>query len=214
MRLLAIDTSTDYLSIAVMKDGVIAGKFHKKYAMRHSSMLIPMIDRLLKRTKTKIGDIGCFVISAGPGSFTGLRIGVTTVKALAYAVKGSIAAIPTLDIIAAGIKDFTGIVCPVLDARKGKVYSAIYESDGKNIKLISKYLLLPATELLKKVSRYDKIIFVGDAPGFKVSPKDWKPKAEIAAKMALGYIKKKKFTTPEDLEPLYLYSRECDITGK
>lgn len=214
MRILAIDTSTDYLSIAVMKDGSIAGRFHKMSAMRHSSMLVPMIGRVLKKARTKITDIDCFVISAGPGSFTGLRIGVTTVKALAYALKKPVVAIPTLDIIAANIRNFTGIICPVLDARKGKVYSAIYKSDGKNTKRISKHLLLSAADLLKKISRYGKIIFVGDAPGFKLSSKNWRPEAGIAAKMALEYIRKKRFTTPEDLEPLYLYSKECDITGK
>jgi len=227
MRILAIDTSTDYLSIAILKDGSIAGRFHKMSAMRHSSMLVPMIDRLLKKAETKIDDIDCFVISAGPGSFTGLRIGVTTIKAMAYALKKPVVAIPTLDIIAANIKNFTGIICPVLDARKGKVYSAIYKSDGKNTRRISKYLLLPAADLLKKVSRYDNIIFTGDAVdlgpsaapirrGFRIkfASQIWHPRAEIAARMAIEHMKKKKFTTPEDLEPLYLYSKECDITGK
>lgn len=210
MIILAIDTSSAYLSLAVMKDGRIAGRFHKKAAMAHSSILIPSIDKVLKKARLKIKGVDVFAISVGPGSFTGLRIGVTTVKGLAYSLKKKIVAVPTLDVIARNAKSFRGIVCPVLDARKNKVYSSIYRSDGKTIKRISQFLLLPLEELKKKLAKYDKIYFLGDMIGSKA----WYPKAEIVAELALDEIKNKHFVKPEDLEPMYLYSRECDIKGK
>ena len=230
MNILAIDTSTDYLSLAVMRDEKIIARFHRRSRMRHSSLLVPMIDRLLKKARMKLGAIDCFCISVGPGSFTGLRIGVATIKGFSYSLGTPIVAVPTLDAIAMNARGFKGIICPVLDARKSKVYACLYRSDGKNIKRISKYLLLPVKELLEKTAGYGKIIFLGDAihlleRSFETSYSsvsqdriccrkfDWHPKADIVAKLGAGYWKAKKFVTAERLEPLYLYSRECDVTG-
>jgi len=187
-------------------------------------LLVPMIDKLLKKAGLKIRDIDCFAISVGPGSFTGLRIGVTVVKGLAYALKKKIIAVPTLDVISDNAKSFKGVICPVLDARKNKVYACLYRSDGKTIKRISKYMLLPLEELLKKSAEYDKILFLGDivtipgpGPGILgpgIFLKDWHPKAEVVAGIGAEYCRAKRFVTAEELEPMYLYSRECDITGK
>jgi len=217
MIILAIDTSTDYLSLAILKAGRILAKFHEKADRKHSMLLVPTIDKLVKKAKLNIGKIDCFAISVGPGSFTGLRIGITVVKGLAYALEKKIVAVPTLDVIADNAKDFKGIICPVLDARKNKVYACLYKSDGKTVKKISRYLLLPVDELLKKISKYDNVIFLGDftmAGPVKINVRDWHPRAEIVAQLALEIFKKKKFVEAQDLEPLYLYSHACDITGK
>ncbi len=248
MNLLAIDTSSDYLSLAVMKDGKVAASLHRRCAMAHSSMLIPMIDRLLKKSRLRAGEIDYFAISIGPGSFTGLRIGVTTVKGLAYSLKKRIVAVPTLDVIARNVKNFRGMICPVLNARKNKVYACIYKSDGKNIKRASKYLLLSVNELMERTKRYGEVLFLDDGvlgpspansltPGgiriksasqilgpssapirrvlrIKFASQIWYPRARVVAELALAEIAKKNFVKPEDLEPLYLYSKECDITGK
>lgn len=218
MTILAIDTSTDYLSLAVMKGGKVLARFHRRMHMRHSSMLVPMIERLLKKTRTGSGSIDCFAISIGPGSFTGLRIGVVTVKGLSFALNKPIVAVPTLDVIAENAGGFKGIICPVLDARKSKVYACLYRCDGKKVKRISKYLLLPAAELLEKCAKYDKILFLGDAMHLigksAASAIDYHPKADAVARLGAAYFKNKKFTTAKDLEPMYLYSRECDVTGK
>jgi len=224
MIILAIDTSTDYLSLAVLKAGRIAAKFHRRAHRKHSMLLVPMIDKLLKKARVKIKDVSCFAISVGPGSFTGLRIGVTVVKGLAYALKKKIVAVPTLDVIADNAKSFKGVISPVLDARKNKVYACLYRSDGKRVKKISRYLLLPLDEILKRASKYDKVLFLGDiisAPGAENifhsrsrNKVDWHPRAEVVAELGAEYYKDKKFVKAEDLEPLYLYSRECDITGK
>jgi tRNA threonylcarbamoyl adenosine modification protein YeaZ len=215
MKLLAIDTSTDYLSLAILKDDKVLAKFHKKAKMRHSILLMPMIDKLLKKAKLKIKDIDCFAISVGPGSFTGLRIGVTVVKGLAYALKRPVIAIPTLDVIAMNAKSFTGIICPVLDARKSKAYSCIYKFDGKIIKKISKYLLLPLDDLLKKIEKYDKVLFLGDTTLCTFTGAGgWHPRAEIVGRLAMEYFRRKRFVKAQDLEPMYIYSKECDITGR
>jgi tRNA threonylcarbamoyladenosine biosynthesis protein TsaB len=216
MNILAIDTSTDYLSLAILKDGRPAAKFHKKAHRKHSMLLVPAIERLLKKAKLNIGRIDCFAVSIGPGSFTGLRIGVTVVKGFAYALKRPIVAVPTLDAIADNAKGFKGVICPSLDARKNKVYSCIYKSDGKSLKRLSKYLLLPAADLLKKVKAMGyNVLFLGDAipgPGLEIF-RSWHPKAEVVARLGAEYFRKRKFVKAEDLEPMYIYSKECDITG-
>ena len=215
MIILAIDTSTDFLGLVILRDGKILAKCHMKANRKHSILLVPTIDKLLRRARLKIKDVDCFAISVGPGSFTGLRIGVTVVKGLAYTLKKPIVAVPTLDVIAGNAKNFAGIICPVLDARKKKVYACLYRSDGKEVVRISKYLLLPIEDLLKKTQKYDKVLFLGDTipgpgPGIGFH---WYPKAEVVARLAVEYFRKKKFVKPQALEPMYLYSKECDITG-
>jgi len=258
MKILAIDTSTNYLTLAVMKDDKVIGRFHRKASMMHSSMLVPMIDKLLKKARLKIKDMDGFSIGIGPGSFTGLRIGVATVKGLAYSLNKPIMTVSSLDAIAQNAKRFKGIICPVLDARKNKVYACLYKSNGETVKRISKYLLLPADELMKELDSYDKILLMGDAveqilrvtrgpargahkrswgwglthPNYPDSQRarstegdraagpvkfvieNWYPRADIIGKLGIGLFKKRKFVKPENLEPMYLYSKECDITGR
>lgn len=222
MKLLAVDTSTDYLSLAVMSKGSMIARIHKKAPRSHSSLLMPMIDRILKKSKIKLKCLDGFCLSIGPGSFTGLRIGVTTIKALAFALKKPVVAVPTLDAIAENGKKVRGILCTVLDARKNKVYACIYRSDGTRLKRLSKFILVPADDLLKKLKKYDNVFFSGDyaeraallLPGAKVATGPWQPRPEVVGALGTEYFKKRKFVKVEDLEPLYIYSRECDITGR
>lgn len=222
MRLLAIDTSTDYLSLAVLNGDKVLARIHKKAPRSHSSLLMAMIDKVLKRSKTPLYRLDGFCISAGPGSFTGLRIGVTTIKGLSLVTGKPIAAVPTLDAIAENGRKNCGILCVVLDARKNKVYASIYKSDGKCLKKISKPLLLSVDELLKKLEGYDRVFFLGDyaekikdlLPRAKIAVKSWQPRPEVVGRIGAEYFKEKKFVNAEDLEPLYIYSKECDIIGR
>ncbi|MEI6863445.1 MAG: tRNA (adenosine(37)-N6)-threonylcarbamoyltransferase complex dimerization subunit type 1 TsaB [Candidatus Omnitrophota bacterium] len=217
MKILSIDTSTDYLSVAITDGAKVLARYHKPSHRNHSKLLVPTIAKLIKRAGLKVKDIGGFCVSIGPGSFTGLRIGVVTVKGLAYALGKPIVTVPTLDVIARNAKGFKGIVCPVLDAKKNKVYACLYKSDGVTFKKISKYLLIPVDDLLNITGKYDKVLFLGDGVklvGSEEKVKSWHPRAEVVAGLAAGSFRKKRFVTPEKLEPMYLYSRECAITGK
>lgn len=219
MKLLAIDTSTEYLGLAVARDGKVIARMHRKVPMMHSTLLAPAIKTLLGKARMRVKDLDGFCISVGPGSFTGLRIGVTTVKGLAYATGKPIAAVPTLDVIAENAARHVGAICPVLNARKGKVYAAIYRSDGKTVRRLSGYLLLPLPELIEKLKDLDDIAYLGDmaeaaassVPGKLIS--GWHPRAAIVARRGMELFRKKRFAKAEKLEPLYLYSRECDIKG-
>jgi tRNA threonylcarbamoyladenosine biosynthesis protein TsaB len=222
MKLLAIDTSTEYLVLAVTEDGKTLARLHRKAPKSHSSLLMPMIEKLLKKARLGLGDIDGFCVGVGPGSFTGLRIGVATVKGLAYVTGKPVAAVPTFDAIARNGKLTAGIICPVLDARKQKVYGCFYRSDGRgSVKRISRYLLLPVQELLKRCEKYDNLYLLGDyaermAPLLakaKIIKTSWHPKAEEVSMIALDNFNKGRVVSVERLEPMYIYSRECDITG-
>ncbi len=218
MKILAIDTSTDYMTLAVMDGEIVIRRFHRKADRNHAKLLIPTIDSLLKKSRIKLKQLDGFCIGIGPGSFTGLRIGVTTIKGLSLTTGKPIAAVPTLDAVAYNAESESAVVCPVLDARKKKVYACLYRFYAGKMKRLSKYLLLPAEELVKITARYEKVFFLGDALpilGRQADEKlDWHPRAEVLGRLSLEYFSKKKFVSPEKLEPLYLYSKECDITGK
>lgn len=222
MKLLAIDTSTDYLSLAVMNGDKAISRMHKPAPRSHSSLLMPMIGRILKKSGTRLKGLGGFCVSIGPGSFTGLRIGVATIKGLALVTGKPVVAVPTLDAIARNGKKFKGILCTVLDARKNKVYASVYRSDGKDVKKVTGPLLLPADDLVKSLERYDRVMFLGDfaqraarlLPGAEAAAWRWQPKPEVIGAIGSDLFKKKRFVTVEDLEPLYIYSKECDIKGR
>ncbi|MFH1190019.1 MAG: tRNA (adenosine(37)-N6)-threonylcarbamoyltransferase complex dimerization subunit type 1 TsaB [Candidatus Omnitrophota bacterium] len=222
MKLLAVDTSTDYLSVAVMDGGKALAAIHRKAPRSHSSMLMPAIDSVLKKSGTVLGELDGFCLSIGPGSFTGLRIGAATVKALAFVTGKPVVAVPTLDVIAGKSRKFCGIICVVLDARKDKVYAAIYRSDGKRLKRISKTLLVSLNDLVKDLKKYPGVLFTGDfaeraaalLPGASAAAGRWQPRPEAVGAGGADYFNKRRFVKAEDLEPLYVYSRECDITGK
>ncbi len=226
MKILGIDTSTDFLSVAIVSEDSIVLNLDYLSHRRHSSELIPLINEALKRSSLSLKELDGFAVSIGPGSFTGLRIGVSTIKGLALSSKKPVIAVPTLDVIAQNAAYFPDIICPIIDARKDKIYSALYQSKNNRLKRISKYLLIPLDRLMRKIDRR-RVLFLGDGIKLyknsisKVSPKAefapsplWFPRASVVAQKGLEALAKGRQDNPYDLVPMYLYSRECIITGK
>ncbi|MEA3560723.1 MAG: tRNA (adenosine(37)-N6)-threonylcarbamoyltransferase complex dimerization subunit type 1 TsaB [Candidatus Omnitrophota bacterium] len=216
MLVLAIDTSSSRLSIAIRdKDRLLAERGYFS-ANKCSSVLLPRIKELLEELNLTLTDIQGFVVGLGPGSFTGLRIGVSVIKALAFALSKPVVGIPTLDILAENVVLADTRICPVMDAKGGEVYSCIYKFDGKRIKRLSKYLILPPRDLLKMLK--SKTIFLGEGL-FKykelieklnkrlslfASEGDWFPKAAVAARLGLDRLLAGKPDNRYKLTPLYL----------
>lgn len=158
MNILALDTSSPVASAAVMSDGVLLGEYVVNNGKTHSQILMPMISDLLLKTGIDVSDIDVFATSLGPGSFTGLRIGIATAKALAQVGKKEIIGISALDGLCANVtvqKDV--LVCPIVDARRGNVYNAVYK-DG--VKIIDDRLI-PLDTILEDLKN-SKVIFLGD----------------------------------------------------
>ena len=159
MKILAIDTSTTHSSCAIMEDNNIVGDFSINQSMSHNEILLVMVDEMLKKLNIDIEDIDLFVAVTGPGSFTGIRIGVTVVKALAMALNKPIVAVNTLEALSFGVFSDKKKI-PLIDARGERVYYGVYE--GLNNDNIVAPALLTIDELLEEFSDKGEFVFVGD----------------------------------------------------
>ena len=158
MKILAVDTSGMTASVAIAEDEKTIAQFSMNHKRTHSEKLLPMIDHVLKTALWDIKDIDLYVVAKGPGSFTGLRIGVASVKALAHASGKSVVSISSLAGLAANCRVWDGtLVCPIMDARRGQVYCAVYENGEQRLPDSA----IPLTELLAYISGR-KTLFLGD----------------------------------------------------
>lgn len=160
MKILAIDTSTSHSSCSVMEDDYIIGDFSISQSLSHNEILIDMIDSMLLKLKMTIDDIDLFVAVTGPGSFTGIRIGVTTVKAFSFANKRPIVSVNTLEALSFGVFCKCKKVS-IIDARARRVYCAMYE--GFENKEIKAPFLSTIDEILEEIEKMDEeVVLVGD----------------------------------------------------
>jgi len=131
MRILAVDTTTPSGSTALLEDARLLGEVTGASASTHSSRLLRSVDLLLGHADLDIRDIDGFAVAAGPGSFTGIRIGLSTVKSLAFASGKPVVPVSSLRALALkAAQSGANLVCPILDAKKGEIYAALFESSG------------------------------------------------------------------------------------
>lgn len=162
MKILALDTSTMMASCAVMDEVRILGEYSLSQEMSHSERLVPMIDEMLAGLNLKIKDIDLYGVAIGPGSFTGLRIGVATVKAFAHMFDKPIIGVPTIEALAFNLP-YNEVVVPMIDARRNRVYTGIYSWEDGNLNTIMDADALEIDELLKTLKgNYDNIVVNGD----------------------------------------------------
>lgn len=163
MNILSLDSSTESASCAVVSDEKLYGEITFNYKKQHSKILMPMVDRLLESVGMSIGDMDGFVVSRGPGSFTGLRIGAAVVKGLSQGTGKPFAAVSSLDALAYNMAYTKGLVCPMIDALRGNVYTAVYEFEDTEIKRVSEYMMISVEELIEKLKvKKQKVCFIGD----------------------------------------------------
>ena len=163
MKLLAIDTSSRTASCAVVENGILLGEFYANIKLTHSCVILPMVQDLLARLKLSVNEIDCFGVTTGPGSFTGLRIGLSAIKGLAHALGKPCVGVSTLEALAWNL-GFPCLVAPVLDARCSQVYTALFswEQDG-TLKRLSPDEALSLTDLeIRLKSLKSSIYLVGD----------------------------------------------------
>lgn len=164
MKILAVDTSAQIVSVAIMDSSTLLAEYSINHKKTHSQKLMPMISEIMHSLELTPSDIDVFAASNGPGSFTGLRIGITTIKALAYAVQKKVVGVPTLDALAFNIHATDSLVCPIIDARNNQVYTALYSMEHYNQVKITEYMGVPVAELVKIIKgKNQKVVFNGDA---------------------------------------------------
>lgn len=162
MKILGIDTSTSCGSLGIIDgDRVVAEcALHGKES--HSTRLIPSVQALLSSAKLELKEIDGLAVSLGPGSFTGIRVGLSTVKGLAMATEKPVVGIPTLDALAHNFTFTPYLICPLLDARKGEIYTALYEDEeGGRMRRLTEYKVLSPSVMLEEIPPQETI-FLGD----------------------------------------------------
>jgi len=162
LKVLAVDTSSVVATCAVLDEEKVLGEYSLNQEMTHSEKIIPMIKELMDSINLKPKDIDVFAGAVGPGSFTGLRIGIATIKGLAHVFDKPVVGVSTLEALAYNIP-FDGILVPLIDARRERVFTGIYKwKDGKLVNL-SEPAILELDELLNIIQdNYEKVLFNGD----------------------------------------------------
>ena len=163
MKILALDSSGLVASAAVTEDDTLLAEYTICYKKTHSQTLLPMLDEIRKNIELDMSSIDAIAISAGPGSFTGLRIGSATAKGLGLALDKPLIAVPTLEAMAYNLYDTPGVICPIMDARRRQVYTGIYEfCDGK-LQILENQMAVSVTEIAEKLNALGReVIFLGD----------------------------------------------------
>lgn len=227
MKVLALETATIASSIAIVDDneGLISEvKINVKVA--HAERLMASVDWLLNASRVSIKDIDAFAISIGPGSFTGLRIGLSTAKGFSYATNKPIVPVPTLDAFARTLPFCSHFICPMLDARKNEVYTGRYKWKDNTLKKIIPETAIKPDDFLKEIK--EPTVFLGEGAkiykklitdtlqtnAFFASVSKMSPSASSVAEIAIEKLKKGIFTDPVSLRPFYIRKSEAETHWK
>lgn len=169
MKILALDSSGLVASVAVVEDDNLIAEYTMNYKKTHSQTLLPMLDEVKRMVELDLNTIDVIAVAAGPGSFTGLRIGSATAKGLGLALDKPIIPVPTVDALAYNMYGSRGVICPIMDARRNQVYTGLYEFNysSQNLKYVMNCIEGQCTadiaEIVEKVNNTGKeVTFLGD----------------------------------------------------
>ena len=167
MKILALDSSGLAASVALTEDDNLIAEYTIQYKKTHSQTLLPMLEEIRDMVELDLSTVDAIAVAAGPGSFTGLRIGSATAKGLAFAMDKPIVEVPTLEGLAYQMYGTNAVVCPIMDARRSQVYTGIYEfADGEmgyDMRVIKKQCACAFDDIAQELNRIGrKVVFVGD----------------------------------------------------
>jgi tRNA threonylcarbamoyladenosine biosynthesis protein TsaB len=227
MRVLAVETSTLTGATALVEGDTVVAECRLSIAITHSERLLPALDHLLTVAGLTLSDVDAYAVAVGPGSFTGLRIGLSTVKSLAFATRKPLAGVPTLDALAWSLPFSVHPVCPILDAKKGEVYSALYRTDAGRLERLWDARAIAPEALAEALAREVRgpVVFLGDgvtpfAPVLRrllgeaarfAPPAQRVPSAVTVADLARAALERGESADPAGLVPLYLRRSEAEL---
>lgn len=163
MKILGLDSSGIVASVAIVEDDVLIAEYTVNYKKTHSQTLLPMLDEIAKMAELDLNSIDAIAVAAGPGSFTGLRIGSATAKGLGLALKKPLIAIPTVEGLAYNLYDIPGLICPIMDARRKQVYTGIYRFTDHQLKVVEDQMAVSMETVIEKLNQYgEAVTFLGD----------------------------------------------------
>ena len=169
MKILGIDSSATVASVAVCEDGRLLAEYTLNNGNTHSETLLPMVEAALGALSLTVSDVDLFAVSSGPGSFTGVRIGAATLKGLAFASGKPCVGVSTLHALALNLLPVRGLICPVMNARRSQVYTALFRSDGETLQRLLPDSAMSISELDELLCGYgESVYFCGDGYGITV----------------------------------------------
>jgi tRNA threonylcarbamoyladenosine biosynthesis protein TsaB len=225
LRILSVDTSTPAGSIVLADDERIVGEVNIDSAETHSVRLLSGIDHVLKSLGLTLWDVHAFAVISGPGSFTGIRIGLTTIKGLAETTGKPTIPITAFEAWAEKFPEETGVIVPLIDARRGEVYATVFERVHRELNLLSRGTVESPSQLLLRLT-HEHVLFVGDGatrygeliakwgrPFWRVAPSDaflGRPMSRLACRKAMADT----FTSASDLKAYYLRKSDAELYWK
>ena len=163
MRILEIDSSSMVATVAITTDGILNAEYTINHKKTHSQTLLPMIAEIVKMIEIDMDSIDAVAITGGPGSYTGLRIGSATAKGIGLALNKPIINVPTMDALAYNLYSSQYVICPIMDARRGQVYTGIYKFEETEMKTIKPQCIMMIDELIKELDTIkESVMFLGD----------------------------------------------------
>ena len=216
MRVLAVETSTLAGGVALLDGDRVVGETLVDVRATHSERLMATVDRALADAGWRIDDVAGIAVAIGPGSFTGLRIGLSTVKGLALALSVPVAAVPTLDAMAAGLPFAALPVCPVIESRKGEVYASLYRWSGHAMRREWDYLALAPEELVARLD--EPVILLGAGAisirsihGRLAPPARRVPSPACVGQLGVERLLRGDTVGAADLAPLYVRPSQAEL---
>ncbi len=223
MKILAIETSTMLGGVALMDNNVLVAEARMNVKVTHSERIMTEISHVLDSSELKIGDIDVFAVAIGPGSFTGLRVGLSTLKGLAYATGKKVVAVPTIEALAWNIPFSRHPVCPMLDARRKEVYAGLFQWTGSDFTRIVPEQAIKLETLLSHIK--EPTVFLGEAAALYresirnmiggmalfAHPQIMVPSPANIAYLGMRRAENEEFAEPISLIPLYLRRSEAEI---
>lgn len=222
--LLAIETSSRQLGVALLDGERVAASYELLAAdFPHAVELPDAVKRVLADGGASLPTLDAVAVNIGPGSFTGLRIGLAFVKALVFGRGTKVVAVPSLDVLAAGLPWNPRLVCPFIDARQGNVYMAFYRTADGRLTKTTDHLLLPVDEALSLIrepvvllgdgcARYPEKISAQLGSKVQIAPQElWLPNAATLGRLAQRKLAAGQTEDPAALVPMYLYRKDCGV---
>lgn len=178
MRIVALESSAVAASACVMEDDKLLGEFYINTRQTHSQTLLPMVQAVMADTGTSIGQVDCLAVSAGPGSFTGVRIGVASVKGLAFPHDIPCCGVSTLEAMAMNLRQSDCLICAVMDARCAQVYNALFAAGSGKLERLTEDCALSIAQLAEELPAWMEklqkpLILVGDGAGVCAASPDF-----------------------------------------
>lgn len=225
MRILGVDTATWRASVGLVVDATVVAEQSLATTGNHAASLLPLIDEVLRRVACPVKALDAIAVSAGPGSFTGLRIGMSVAKGLARATGARVVAVPTLEALARTVMEREGVICAVLDARKGELYAACFRSSGGRLERLTADALITPEALVNvlrtqcvvlgdAVERYGAMFASRLGAGVTVLPfETYAPRGGVVALMGGVQLRSGPVADLHQLEPSYVRPSDAEMNA-